>query len=223
MPQLGGGAVLEELRAMLKPTESWVAVAQITQLALAADRSVWRAKCSVFPEGHEVIARMSWGQVGPDSGIFGPATVGDMVLIAFAEGTEDQAFVIGRLSSKEDKIPAQAGEGHNIMKALAGKKLYLSSDTRILLGLGTHGADPDEPLVLGNVMRDLMSAFLAECSTMAESIKDHKHICSPPGYLSQTPDNESDFGDNADNFDAFKATPVDDNLMNSDLVFTEKG
>ena len=112
---------------------------------------------------------------------------------------------MARLTSKVDLIPIQAVDGSTVMRSLAGKKIHVLSDTKILFGKG--GADPTEPLVLGSIFQTAYSSHLDE------TIK-HKHIGNL-GFFTAPPDNASAFT-------AIKAAPVDDGAMLSDLTFTEK-
>jgi uncharacterized protein involved in type VI secretion and phage assembly len=196
---------LEAMREVFKDQRTHIAVGKISGTDISSDRSVMRVKVVIFPESREIIARMTWEQVGPESGIFGFPIVGDLVLVGFAEGDDDQAFVLKRLTSKEDKIPVQAMDGSTVLKSLAGKSAHVLSDTSILLGRG--GDDPDEPLVLGNVFKEAYSEDLNQTAI-------HQHVGNL-GYLTQVPNN-------ADQFVSLKVSPVDDDLMLSDLSKTEK-
>ena len=196
---------LELLKRALSDNRVHIALGKILILEVSQDRSILRVKVCVYPESREVVAMMSWEHVGPDCGIFVFPVVGDLVLVAFAEGDEEQAIVIKRLTSKEDKIPVQALDGHTVIKALGGKKAEVLSDTAVLLGRG--GADPAQPLVLGTVFKTAYSSDLQACAV-------HKHIGNL-GYYTAPPDN-------AATFTALKASPVDDILMLSDLSRTEK-
>lgn len=182
-----------------------LAYGTIAALDLTADRSVLRVRVTIFPEQMDVIAKMTWEQVGPNAGIFGFPAVNDLVLVAFADKNMDQAFVIKRMTSLEDKIPIQAVDGATVVRALAGKKAHLISDTAILLGRG--GTDPTQPLVLGTVFKTAYSKDLDETAK-------HKHVGNI-GYLTFVPDNAAEFV-------TLKASPVDDTLMLSDISKTEK-
>jgi hypothetical protein len=200
-----GPADLEAFRSFFSDQSVHIAIAKITGLALATDRSVLRVKVDIFPEMEPAVARMTWDQTGPNAGIFGFPVVNDLVLIAFADRDPDQAFVIRRLTSREDCIPLQAIDGHTVVRALAGKKAHLLSDTAVLLGRG--GDDPTEPIVLGNV-------FKAGYSKDLDETAKHKHIGNL-GYYTSVPDNAAEFL-------SIKSSPVDDNAMLSDLSKTEK-
>jgi hypothetical protein len=118
----------------------------------------------------------------------------------------DSAFVLKRLTSKEDQIPLQAMDGSTVIKSINGKKNHILSNTAIFLGRG-GSADPTEPLVLGNVFTTAYSHDLQQTAI-------HKHIGNL-GYFTAVPDNAQEFLD-------LKASPVDDKAILSDLSKTEK-
>ncbi len=152
------GLDLEELRQIFEDNRTWIEIGKIIQVAPAPDRSLVRVKISILPDQYEVVARMSWESVGPDAGLYSMPSVGDMVLVGYAEGEPDQAFVIKRLSSKEDTFPMRALLGECIFQALSGQTLNLCSDSKIQLDKG--GLVPgSEPLVLGNVLKSALGEF----------------------------------------------------------------
>lgn len=196
---------LELLRSLFNDDSIHIGVAVIERVTIAQDRSVLFARIRLVPDGTKMVARMSWESVGPDSGFFQFPQIDDLVLIGMAEGNEDQVYVLKRLSSKVDKIPVQALDGSTVMKALAGKKAHLLSDTAIFLGRG--GADPTERLVLGDTFKDAYSEHLGIDAT-------HTHIDSM-GYPTLPPEQASDYTD-------LQASPVDDEAILSDISKTEK-
>lgn len=159
---------LEALRSIFKDKSTHAAVGQVIKLGLAEDRSVLRAQCRILSQERDVIAKVCWDASGPDAGSFQFPQVDDLVLIEFAEGDDNQAYLTRRLSTDIDKIPIQATENHLVQRALAGKKLHLLSDTMILLGKGA--AEPVQPLVLGTVLQTLLVDLLTQLSTQAEKI-----------------------------------------------------
>jgi uncharacterized protein involved in type VI secretion and phage assembly len=203
-------------------------------LSLADDRSFLKCTVSIFPELREIVARMSWENVGSSSGIFAFPSVNDLVLVAFADGDIDSCFVIRRLTSKEDKIPLQAVEGDTAIVSLNGKKAWISSDTRINLSKGT--TQPTENLVLGQQLKSLLSDILNELATqastlssLATAIATHTHSgnlgypTSAPMITAPFTSAASDLSENASNFSSNKSSPVDDSMILSDIAFTEKG
>lgn len=197
-------SMLEELKEMFQDDRLHMSLALVKQLEVAADRSVLRVKCTVLPDNHSIVAKMSWDAVGPEAGVFQFPSVNDLVIVAYMDGNVDQAFVVRRCTSKEDKLPLQAVGGHLVLKGLAGKKTYLVSDTLINL---TRGADGNEQAMLGNTFKEAYSAHL-------EIDSEHDHIGNM-GY-NTTPPNQ------AAEYLAIKSSPVDDSLMLSDLVKLEK-
>lgn len=213
---------IEELREIFDKDRIYISIAKILKLKIASDNSVWRALVSIFPEQREVAVDFTWDQVGPKVGLFGPATVGDLVLVAFADGNEDQGFIIRRLSSKEDKIPKQAGEGHNYFKALAGKKTYIGSEVKTIIGKLGEGADPTENLVLGQQLKSLLTDILAELKSQADTLAAHTHIGNV-GSPTSAPIQATNITAHGTVFNQKKASPVGDEIILSDIVFTEKG
>ena len=199
------GIGLEELRKILTEDKLGIHCAIIKKLSMAADKSVLRVTVQLIPDNFTMVARMTWDAVGPEAGFFQLPVVGDLVLVAFVEGNEDEAYVIRRMTSKEDKIPIQAASGHSVIRALGGKKAYMVSDTNILFARGD--AEPTERVVLGDTFKTAYSEHL-------QLDADHTHIGNL-GYKTSPPDNFADML-------AIKASPVDDALMLSDLTKTEK-
>lgn len=183
-----------------------IGIGQIKKLMMASDRSVLRVLVSVFPEQREIICRMTWDAVGPEAGFFTLPSVGDLVLIAVADREEELPFVISRLTSKEDKIPTNAADGHSVLKALAGKAVWITSDTKINLSAGDSA--PTENVVLGQVFKSFMTDLL-------DYIINHTHIGNQ-GYSTSPPENASDFT-------SIKSDPIENDNILSDLAFTEKG
>ncbi len=212
---------IEGLKALLHDGRVHIATAQILQLEVAPDSSIWYAKCLVFPDEYEVVAQMTWGHVGPNSGIYGPAVADDLVLLAIDQEL-DKVYVISRLTSDVDVIPQQAIDGDTIAKALPGQKMHIASDTGVFLGLGVDGSEPDEPVVLGSVLKDLLADILTELDDLATKLATHMHIGNLGGNTTP-PDIAADFMIIKSNLAALKASPVDDDAINSDIVFSEKG
>ena len=159
----------------------------------------------VFPENLEMVCRMTWDAVGPNAGVFQFPSVGDLVLVGFVDGNEDEAYVLKRLTSREDNIPLGVEDGRLTMRSLEGKKIFLSSDTEINLVRGDQPGS--EPLVLGGVFREAYSQHLQVDST-------HTHIGNL-GYATAPPTEAADYV-------AIQTSPVDDDAMLSDLARTEK-
>lgn len=184
---------LEGLREIFKDGRSHGVVAKVVKLGLSQDRSILRAQCHILTQERDVIATVAWDACGPDAGSFQFPLVDDLVLLQLMEGDDEQIYLVKRLSTNIDKIPTQATQGHMIHRALSGKQIWISSDTGILIGLGGENDPiPDEPLVLGNVLTqllvdaftqiELLSAKVAELSeqvsTLADETASHTH-----GYM----------------------------------------
>lgn len=213
---------LEQLKEILKDDRDHMEVAEILQIGYSADRSVMRVLCRVIPDNYQIVARMTWDSIGDGEGLFSPINVTDLVLVAFASGSPDNAFVIRRLTSKVDKYPEMIEEGHTSLRALPDKKLYLGSNLKTLVQKVGSLVDPTENIVLGQVLKQLLSEILAELALQAQNIIEHTHTGNY-GLETSPPLNASDFADNKAVFEAKKASPVDDELILSDIFFTEKG
>lgn len=196
---------LESFREVFADRRVHIAIGQIKKLMLATDRSVLRVLVSILPEEREIVARMSWAVVGEESGFFQFPRPDDLVIVGMAED-EEHSFVLLRLTTKEDKIPLRAADGHMVAKALTGKELWLTSDTKINLSKGDDA--PTENLVLGQVFKSMMSDLI-------QLIADHTHVGNL-GYATSPPQTATDFL-------AIKADPVDNGGVLSDIAFTEKG
>lgn len=156
------GFNLEELRNIFRDNRSWIELAKVIKIEPADDRSLVRVLVEQFPEGDQIVCRMSWPSVGPDAGFYQLPSIGDMVLVALEDGDRDNAYVIKSLSSKEDTIPQQAIDGDTIVKALAGKNTHISSDTGLFLGKGDPDTPPDEPIVLGNALKTALETYISD-------------------------------------------------------------
>lgn len=213
-------ADLELLRSIFKDDRLHIAVGQIISLHMASDRSVLRVKVKLYPDEHELIARMAWESVGPNAGFFQLPSPGDMVLIGQAEGEVDQAFVLRRLTSKEDTIPAEAANGDLVARSLAGKKARLISDMAVWLS--KPGSTPTENVVLGQVFKQLMIDLLDKIQELTEAVGTHTHMGNL-GIQTPPPIEAPDFLQLSMDFSTLKSSPVEDEAVLSDLAFTEKG
>ena len=171
-------ADLETLREIFKDKRVWTAVGKITAKETTSDRSVMRVKVLLLPDNHEIVARVAWDSVGPNAGNFGPISTDDMVLVCLAEGLEDHAYVVARLSSRVDKIPEQVLENHTISKSLEGKRNIVWGDEKVnivspnRINLATADMNVLEPLILGLVQKALWEQWF---KYFLES--DHIGIC----------------------------------------------
>lgn len=212
---------LESLKAVFADNRTHIALAKVTRLSLLTDRSGLQVMVSIFPNEREIVAMMSWDACGADSGVFSFPQVGDLVLVGFADGSVDYAFVLRRLTAIEEKIPVQALDGSLVMKASAGTKAWMVSDTKINL---TKGSDnPTENLVLGQQLKTLLSNILTNLSDLNQKLSTHQHVSSAPGAATSAPITATDYVTLKTAFDNLKASPVQDEKILSSIAFTEKG
>jgi hypothetical protein len=148
---------LSELQHIFSDKRVHILVGKILSSHLAQDNSCLKVRVSTFPDELELIARMTWDFVGDGGGLFSFPQRDDMVLLGFVEGDEDQVYVLKRLSSKEDVIPKEAEDGSAVLKSVPGKDLNLLSDKKI--NIGKTGQSSTSPLVLGDVLNDLLSSL----------------------------------------------------------------
>lgn len=206
-------AQLELMKKLMQDDRSWISLGKIVQVyPVSPNSSRLRVRVQRWPELMETIATMTWEDVGPESGIFSFPSVNDLVLMAFAEGSADEAFVIKRLTSGEDKIPIQALDGDLCLRSKDGKKLKIVSNEKVSLQRGTNENDAEQALVLGGVFQSMMS-------TVLEAIANHVH---PYTWTSGAGGGNTSPPTNAGTFSGQKASPVDDGAILSDLSFTEK-
>lgn len=210
---------IESLRTILRDDRLHVGLGMVKRLHLASDRSYLKLSLMTFPDSREVIATMTWENVGPNSGDFEFPSPGDMVLFVNADGDDDQCFVIKRLTSEEDKIPSEATNGDKVHRAKAGKKYWNVSDTAIYLS--RDGSEPTENLVLGQVLKTLMSDLLTALSDHANTDSSHTHIGNL-GFSTAAPNEAADYTTAKTSYDNLKSDPVDNENMLSDLSYTEK-
>mgnify|MGYP000910463729 CR=1 FL=1 len=197
--------MIEELREIFEDRRLIMSLALVRQLEVAKDRSVLRVKCTLVPDNVNIVARMSWSAVGPDAGVFQFPSINDLVIVGYVDGDENQAYVISRCTSKEDKLPLQVDGGHLVMRGLSGKKTYIISNQEIQLCRG--GADATEKAVMGTTFQAAYSQHLQVDAT-------HTHIGNL-GYQTTAPNEFMDYLD-------IKSSPVDDGEMLSDLIKVEK-
>ena len=203
---------LEGLKELFMDDKEWALIGVITALELAKDKSVLRVKLKVLDEeNREIVARMSWENVGSNSGFYEFPDPGDLVLVRLPGGDEDKATVIKRYSSVQDKIPDEAVAGDTVLKSKFGKKLHLMSDTRI--NLASLEALALSALVLG----DKLMAHLTAQNT---AISTHTHPVQPPVPpavipVTTLPPHQAAI------FTGFITSPIGDGTLISKRTFTE--
>lgn len=161
---------------------------------------------------------MTWESVGNGSGIFALPSPEDMVMVAFADGDEQSAFVIRRLTSGVDKFPKQAHDGSTVISALPGKSNWIVSDTKINLAKGETPAA--EPVVLGTQLQTLLGEILGKLSELTTTLSTHTHTGNL-GYPTSPPMQSADIMAAKSLFDEKKASPVEDGAILSTLTFTD--
>lgn len=101
-----------------------------------------------------------------------------------------------------DEGRPSGSDGETLFYNAFGQLIYLSNG-KIQVGSKASA----ENMVLGQVFKSMMDTLLV-------AIKTHTHVGNL-GYSTSPPENAADF-------DAIKASPVDDGAILSDKVFTEK-
>lgn len=104
-----------------------------------------------------------------------------------------------------DETRPTGDDGETLLYNEFDQLIYMKNG-KILLGKASKSAA--ENLVLGQVFKTMMDTLLT-------AIAAHTHIGNL-GYDTSPPKNAADFND-------IKASPIDDNKILSDIVFTEKG
>lgn len=222
-------APLEDLRELFKDKRIYFHICKVKKLGVASDRSILRVQVEVMDDltevSREIIAVMTWDAVGTDSGEYEFPSTDDMVLVAQTEGSPDTAYVIKRLSSKTDRIPQKATEGHKVSKARAGKKYYIASDTGIHICKSDN--DGTEPLVLGNTLKTALGNIIDKVNLIIDKIvASPVTISSAPGMPSIIfPALAADLTTIKGDLNTIKSTYVTTAATNivSQIAFTERG
>lgn len=214
------GFDLEAIREIFKDNRTHLAFGQIRQVAVASDRSYVKCVVSILPEKREIVARLTWDNAGNQAGFYMIPAAGDLVVVGFIDGNDDYAVVLKRLSSKEDPIPEAAVDGSSVVRAPAGKKLWLGGD-RINLAQGD--TQPTEPLVLGTQLQSLLADMLGIISDLATSLASHTHLSAAPSNPTSPPSDAVALAGFATAADSLVTSPVNDGAILSDVAFTEKG
>ena len=223
----------QDLKNLLKDPHERIGLGTISELELAPDRSVLRAKVSTWPDEIEIIARVAWDSIAPNAGVIMFPEVNDLVLFEYPDDEEDHAIITKTLSSKEDTIPKTAIDGSLVARARAGKKAWFTSDTRINLSKGD--TEPAENLVLGQLFNATYKNHLTKLISIVEKLvalretdKVHGHITI--GLPSTGPTNSAlmeaerlAFEELKTEIEDLKADDVDSEKFLSLLAYTEKG
>lgn len=150
---------LELLRSMFADNRLHIAVAAIAEVEVLVDFSAARVRVTLPQQDDlEIVARIAWGMCSTGGGAFQLPVVGDWCLVAFTSA--DQAWVIAQLSSRTDRIPVRAASGAaTVIASQDGQELDISSDTKVNLGRGNPLLTPDEPVVLGNTLKEYLEGL----------------------------------------------------------------
>jgi hypothetical protein len=159
---------LEELKQLLNDRSLHIEYGVIQQLEASPTRKTLRALVALQPDGHQMVAKVCWDNIDDEAGVIMFPAIGDLVVVGFASGDEDDARILTSCSSIEERIPLDALDGSLVLKARKGKPTRVLSDTKVLIQKAKFGANPNpdatEPLVLGNVLvnleQDLINAFI---------------------------------------------------------------
>jgi len=156
-----------------------IARALVDEVEVTVDRSKARALVRILPDETEAIAEVCWDGTGPSAGGFQLPVKGDLVLVA-TDSADGEVYIIGRLSSNEDKIPADVANGHRVIRGLAGKDVIVSAPANlqlignglVYLGGGEYpGIYPDQPGVLGTVLVSLFTDIFTKLDSIIDTLK----------------------------------------------------
>ena len=208
---MGKAFDLEGLRSILSDQrETHIAVAKVLQMELESTRSTLFAKCKILTQDRDVVAKVAWSACSNGGGLFQFPQVNDLVLLVFAEKDAEQCFLVSRLSSYEDSIPADASNGNMVLKAFDGKKLFLQSNTKV--NIGKSAGDLTEPLVLGEVLKEFLEELLkAFLEAPQIGITPFGPAFLDPGIRTKLTQFKTEY-----------ITDADSNIL-SQIAFTERG
>lgn len=167
---------LEFLREVLSDNRMHLSLALVEKVETLDDGSLARCQVKTLPAELELVATVTWDACSAGGGTFTLPDVKDLVLVAFT--SPDEAFVVRRLSSKEDKVPAPVKDGHTVIKAKDGKKVLVGK---------SGDSEPDEPMVLGNVAKSCLNDVFTKLDTLlTKLISGPLVICGSPGSAGST-------------------------------------
>lgn len=166
---------LELLRQMMKDQRLHFGVGTIAGIALSGDQSILRVLVTLLPENRQIVAEMSFADVS----VVTFPEIDDLVGVAFADGDQDEAWVLKIFNTSEEPIPQFAQGGDTVVYPRPGKKLYLGSSTKV--GIGRPNIDPTEPLVLGSVLQTYLNAIVTRLDAILDAIEDNPPLTTAPG------------------------------------------
>jgi len=132
-------------------------------------------------------------------GISSRAPVGTDCVVSPVNGDKTHLNVLGHF----DKNKPSVADGETSLYNNFGQEVHLGEDT---IKIGSKSAA--ENAVLGQVFKDFASSLL----TIMQS---ETHIVTIPGYSSLVPDQAADYA-------ALQASPIDDEAVLSDYIFVDK-
>lgn len=157
---------LETLRSILADSRQHVAVGVVKKVEISSDKSLCRCLVEVLPDEIEVVASVVFPHANAGSGFFSLPNKNDFVLLNFA--SPDDVYIVGYLTSIEDKISPLALEGHTVLSASKGKEVYIGSDAKgHLAGLDMLA---DEPLVLGDTLAEGLDGVLQKIEGILDQL-----------------------------------------------------
>ncbi len=161
---------IELLREIFKDERLHVGLALVDKVTVADDLTSVAVECSLLPENRKIVVVETWESVGEGTCNGDIPDVKDLLVVVMADGDPDRAYSIRRLSTHEEKLPEQIKDGHYVLKAKPGKKLYLASDTKVVIG---KGLSPDslEPLVLGLAMVQALNDVITQIKALSDAVK----------------------------------------------------
>lgn len=159
------------MRELLKDDRLHIGMALVQRVIVADDMTAVAVECRLIPEDRDIVVTETWESVGDDSVSGDIPDPGDLLIIVMADGDPDHAFSIRRLASNDEKLPKQIKDGHHVVKAKTGKKLYLGAE-KVLIGKGTFGADCTENLVLGQVLKQFLKDEIDQLKKLAQDLSD---------------------------------------------------
>ena len=214
--------ILQELQSMIRDNKVYFALATVKELLVGENRSVLKCVCRTITEGNDrdILARMTWENVGPDAGDFAFPVVGDLVMICFLEGEPDLAFIIRRLTSNEDTIPENALTGDRVIKSLAEKNIWITAQKELYLTKTDKKST--ENLVLGQEFKKFASDLLGEIKNLIGLVEGHVHPGVLPGNGVTAPPTAGTFTASKTAIEALKTSPIDDEEVLSSYAFVSK-
>lgn len=224
---------LKDIANLLKDPQKSVSVGVLEELDLSSDRSVLRALVSTWPDDQQIVARVTWDRIGPNSGIIQFPQVGDLVVVELPDDNEDSAILTRTLSSKQDTIPMTATDSSLVLRSLVGKKAWLTSDTKINLSRGD--SEPTENLVIGQKFKATYLNHLAKLITLVEKMviqretdATHNHLgifgvpTNAPIQAAAMAAEKAELETIKSEVETLRADDVESEDILSDVAFTEK-